>query len=99
MHSKLHQHDKGGRNVVHPRRPMWEAEARERRKHALTLLQEGQVMQGVVHTVVEWGAFVALPEAENNEGLVHVTEASHDPRTPLNELIKPGEKLDVKIIK
>jgi small subunit ribosomal protein S1 len=99
MEFKVVQYDKGGRDVVVTRRPMLEAEAHERRKHALTLLQEGQVMQGVVRTVVEWGAFVALPEAENLEGLVHVTEASHDSRTPLNELVKPGEKLEVKIIK
>jgi small subunit ribosomal protein S1 len=96
---KVVQYDKGGRDVVVTRRPMLEAEAHERRKHALTLLQEGQVMQGVVRTVVEWGAFVALPEAENLEGLVHITEASHDPRAPLAELVKPGEKLEVKIIK
>jgi small subunit ribosomal protein S1 len=96
---KVVQYEKAGRDVVITRRPMLEAEAHERRKHALTLLSEGQVMQGVVRTVVEWGAFVALPEAENLEGLVHVTEASHDPRTPLNELLKPGEKLEVKIIK
>jgi small subunit ribosomal protein S1 len=99
MEFKVVQYEKGGRDVVVTRRPMLEAEAHERRKHALTLLQEGQVMQGVVRTVVEWGAFVALPEAENLEGLVHVTEASHDPRTPLNEILKPGEKLEVKIIK
>jgi len=99
MEFKVVQYEKAGRDVVVTRRPMLEAEAHERRKHALTLLQEGQVMQGVVRTVVEWGAFVALPEAENLEGLVHVTEASHDPRTPLNELLKPGEKLEVKIIK
>jgi small subunit ribosomal protein S1 len=30
---------------------------------------------------------------------VHVTEASHDPRTPLTEIVKPGDKLEVKIIK
>jgi small subunit ribosomal protein S1 len=96
---KVVQYEKAGRDVVVTRRPMLEAEAHERRKHALTLLQEGAVMQGVVRTVVEWGAFVALPEAENLEGLVHVTEASHDPRTPLNEILKPGEKLEVKIIK
>jgi small subunit ribosomal protein S1 len=96
---KVVQYEKAGRDVVVTRRPMLEAEAHERRKHALTLLQEGQVMQGVVRTVVEWGAFVALPEAENLEGLVHVTEASHDPRTPLAELVRPGEKLEVKIIK
>jgi small subunit ribosomal protein S1 len=99
MDFKVVQYEKAGRDVVVTRRPMLEAEAHERRKHALTLLQEGQVMQGVVRTVVEWGAFVALPEAENLEGLVHVTEASHDPRTPLNEILKPGEKLEVKIIK
>jgi small subunit ribosomal protein S1 len=99
MDFKVVQYDKAGRDVVVTRRPMLEAEAHERRKHALTLLQEGQVMQGVVRTVVEWGAFVALPEAENLEGLVHVTEASHDPRTPLSEIVKPGEKLEVKIIK
>ncbi|HYQ17631.1 MAG TPA: S1 RNA-binding domain-containing protein, partial [Polyangiaceae bacterium] len=99
MDFKVVQYEKAGRDVVVTRRPMLEAEAHERRKHALTLLQEGQVMQGVVRTVVEWGAFVALPEAENLEGLVHVTEASHDSRTPLNEILKPGEKLEVKIIK
>src|SRR6187399_1645930 len=99
MEFKVVQYEKAGRDVVVTRRPMLEAEAHERRKHALTLLQEGQVMHGVVRTVVEWGAFVALPEAENLEGLVHVTEASHDPRTPLNEIVKPGEKLEVKIIK
>jgi small subunit ribosomal protein S1 len=99
MDFKVVQYEKSGRDVVVTRRPMLEAEAHERRKHALTLLQEGQVMQGVVRTVVEWGAFVALPEAENLEGLVHVTEASHDPRTPLAEIVKPGEKLEVKIIK
>jgi small subunit ribosomal protein S1 len=96
---KLVSVDKAGREVVVTRRPMLEAEAHERRKRALGLLTEGQVLQGVVRTVVEWGAFVALPEAENLEGLVHVSEASHDPRTPLAELMRPGDRFDVKIIK
>jgi small subunit ribosomal protein S1 len=96
---KVVEYEKGGRDVVVTRRPMLEVEAHERRKHALTLLQEGQVMHGVVRTVVDWGAFVALPEAENLEGLVHVSEASHDPRANCLELFKPGEKLEVKITK
>ncbi|MGC4089695.1 MAG: S1 RNA-binding domain-containing protein [Polyangiaceae bacterium] len=96
---KLVSFDKAGREVVVTRRPMLEAEAHERRKRALALLTDGQVLQGVVRTVVEWGAFVALPEAENLEGLVHVSEASHDPRTPLSELMRPGDRFDVKIIK
>lgn len=96
---KVVQYEKQGRDVVVTRRPMLEAEAHERRKVALGVLQEGQVMRGIVRTVVEWGVFVALPDAENLEGLVHVSEASHDPRAHLAELFKPGEELEVKIIR
>ena len=96
---KVVQFKSGGRDVVVSRRPMLEAEAHERRKHALTLLTEGQVLKGVVRTVVEWGAFVALPEAENLEGLVHISEASHDARAKMSELVRPGEELEVKILK
>ncbi|HVJ19768.1 MAG TPA: S1 RNA-binding domain-containing protein [Polyangiaceae bacterium] len=96
---KVVQYEKAGRDVVVTRRPMLEAEAHERRKQALGLLQEGQVMNGVVRTVVEWGVFVALPDAENLEGLVHVSEASHDPRAHLAELFKPGDRFEVKIVK
>jgi small subunit ribosomal protein S1 len=96
---KVVQYEKSGRDVVVSRRPMLEAEAHERRKHAIALLQEGQVMQGVVRTVVEWGAFVALPEAENLEGLVHASEASHDARVPLTELLRAGDRIEVKITK
>jgi small subunit ribosomal protein S1 len=95
---KVSQYDKAGRDVVVTRRPMLEAEAHERRKHALSLLSEGQVMTGVVRTVVDWGVFVALPDAENVEGLIHATEASHDPRPYLAELFKPGDRFDVKIL-
>ena len=96
---KITSFDKSGRDVVVTRRPMLEAEAHERRKRALSLLTEGQVLEGVVRTVVEWGAFVALPEAENLEGLVHISEASHDSRKPLSELVNPGDRFQVKITK
>jgi ribosomal protein S1 len=96
---KVIQYDKNGRDVVVTRRPMLEAEAHERRKHALGLLSEGQVMDGIVRTVVDWGAFVAMPAAENLEGLVHITEASHDPRMRTVDLFRPGDKVQVKIIK
>lgn len=96
---KVVQYDTAGRDVVVTRRPMLEAEAHERRKKALELLTEGQVLKGVVRTVVEWGIFVALPAAENLEGLVHVSEATHDPRAHLADLFHPGDEIDVKITK
>lgn len=96
---KVIQYKNAGRDVVVSRRPMLEAEAHERRKHALTLLSEGQVLKGLVRTVVDWGAFVALPEAENLEGLVHISEASHDARARMADLMKPGDSIEVKILK
>jgi small subunit ribosomal protein S1 len=96
---KVIQYKNAGRDVVVTRRPMLEAEAHERRKQALALLTEGQVMRGVVRTVVEWGAFVALPDAENLEGLVHVSESSHERNPDLLELFRPGEEIEVKITK
>ncbi len=96
---KVSQYEKAGRDVVVTRRPMLEREAHERRKKALEVLQEGAEMDGVVRTVVEWGAFVALPAAENLEGLVHISEASHDSRQKITDVLKAGDRLKVKILK
>lgn len=99
MEFKVTQCDEKARDVVVTRRPMLEAEAHERRKVALTHLSEGQVLEGTVRTVVEWGAFVALNDAGGLEGLVHVSEASHDPKAKIADLVKPGDKIEVKITK
>lgn len=96
---KVTQCDEKARDVVVTRRPMLEAEAHERRKTALKLLSEGQVLKGTVRTIVEWGAFVALSDAGGLEGLVHISEASHDPKAKIGDLFKPGDELEVKITK
>lgn len=99
MDFKVATYEKQGREVVLTRRPMLEKEAHERRKKAREVLKDGMEMQGIVRTVVEWGAFVALPEAENLEGLVHITELSHNPRDRMADLLKPGQKIQVQIQK
>ena len=96
---KVATYEKQGREVVLTRRPMLEKEAHERRKKAREVLKEGLEMQGIVRTVVDWGAFVALVEAENLEGLVHISELSHNPRDRMADVLKPGQKLQVKIQK
>ncbi|MCH2109901.1 MAG: S1 RNA-binding domain-containing protein, partial [Polyangiaceae bacterium] len=96
---KVTTFEKQGREVVVTRRPMLEKEAHERRKKARELLKDGMEMQGVVRTIVDWGAFIALPEAEYLEGLVHISELSHNPREKVADVLKPGQKLQVKIQK
>jgi small subunit ribosomal protein S1 len=95
----VEQYAKKGRDVVVSRKRMLEAEGRKSRAEALAHIEPGSVHKGVVRSVVAWGAFVALVDAGGVEGLVHMTEASHDRGARLNELFQPGEEVEVKVLR
>jgi len=96
---KVAQYAKRGRDVVLSRKDFLEAEAQKQRQESLSKVEVGSTVKGVVRTVVTYGVFVALPHADNIEGLVHMTEASHDRGQKLNELFKAGQEIDVKVLK
>src|SRR6185312_17183059 len=73
--------------------------AQKARAEALKTIEPGSVHKGIVRKVVAWGVFVALPDAGGVEGLVHMTEASHDRGARLNELFKPGAEIEVKVVR
>jgi len=93
------QYAKKGRDIVVSRKRFLEEDARKARTEALKAIEPGTVHKGVVRKVVAWGVFVALPEAGNVEGLIHMTEASHDRSARLSDLFRTGAEIDVKIIK
>jgi len=93
------QFEKKGRDVVVSRKKFLQEEAVQARTDALKLLAPGTVHRGTVRTVVQWGVFVALADAGNLEGLVHVSEASHDRTAKLTDLFKPGDPIEVKVLK
>ena len=93
------QYAKKGRDVVVSRKKMLEADSRRTRKAALKAIVAGEVHTGIVRSVMAWGAFVALPDAAGVEGLVHMTEASHDRGAKLVDLFKVGEKIEVKVLR
>ncbi|HVK64878.1 MAG TPA: S1 RNA-binding domain-containing protein [Polyangium sp.] len=93
------QYAKKGRDIVVSRKRMLEEDARRLRTEALSKVAPGSVHKGIVRKVVAWGVFVALPEAGNVEGLIHMTEASHDRSARLGDLFRPGTEIDVKIIR
>ena len=93
------QYEKRGRDVVLTRKPMLETEAREVRKSAVSKLEIGAIVKGIVRTVLPYGAFIALPGTDGLEGLVHMTEASHDRGARLSDVLKAGEEVDVKILR
>jgi ribosomal protein S1 len=93
------QYEKRGRDVVVSRKTFLEAEAKEQRKASLSKLQVGSIVKGIVRSVVSYGAFIAIPDADDVEGLVHMTEASHDRGAKLTDVFRPGAEIDVKILR
>jgi small subunit ribosomal protein S1 len=93
------QYAKKGRDVVVSRRRMLEEDSKKARAEAVSKIEPGSVHMGVVRKVVAWGVFVALPDAGNIEGLVHMTEASHDRGARIVDLFKTGAEIEVKVLR
>jgi small subunit ribosomal protein S1 len=90
------QYAKRGRDVVLSRRAMLETEAKERREEALKGLEMGAVVSGVVRTVVPFGAFV---DVGGVEGLVPLSEMSHNRADQPKDVFKVNETCSVKILR
>jgi small subunit ribosomal protein S1 len=90
---------KKGRDIVVSRKKFLEEETKKHRAESLSKLAPGSIHKGIVRKVVAWGVFVALPDADNVEGLVHLTEASHDRGAKLQDLFKQGQEVDVKVLR
>lgn len=90
------QYAKRGRDVVLSRRAMLESEAKEKRDEALKKIEMGSVVDGIVRTVVPFGAFV---DVGGVEGLVPLSEMSHNRADQPKDVFKVGETCKVKILR
>lgn len=86
----------GDRDVVLSRRKLLEREAASARAEVLGKLQVGAAMSGRVTQVRDFGAFVDLGGIE---GLVHVSELSHDRVQRPQDVVSVGDAIDVKVLK
>ncbi|MBM4356488.1 MAG: 30S ribosomal protein S1 [Deltaproteobacteria bacterium] len=93
------QYGKKGRDLVLSRKEMLEKESTEKRQELLTHLQPGMVCKAVVRNVLAWGVFAALPEHGDIEGMIHMTEVSHDRGTRLDKVVSAGDVIDVKVLR
>jgi small subunit ribosomal protein S1 len=84
------------KNVLVSRRALLEAEREVAREKLWTELAEGQVRTGVVRTVKDFGAFVDLGGVD---GLVPVREMSWARVEDPNEIVRPGQQVQVKVLK
>lgn len=90
------QYAKRGRDVVLSRRALLESEAKEKREEALKNIKFGEVVEGVVKTVVPFGAFIDIGGVE---GLVPLSEMSHNRADGPKDVFKVNETVKVKVLR
>jgi small subunit ribosomal protein S1 len=93
--AKVIELDRARNNVVLSRRAHLEEALAEERTEFMDNLHEGEVREGTVSSVVNFGAFVDLG---GMDGLVHVSELSWQHVNHPSELVKVGDKVKVKVL-
>ncbi|MEQ1499372.1 MAG: 30S ribosomal protein S1 [Novosphingobium sp.] len=83
-------------NIVVSRRAVLEETRAEQRSGLISGLAEGQIIDGVVKNITDYGAFVDLGGID---GLLHVTDMSYKRVNHPNEVINIGDTVKVQIIR
>jgi small subunit ribosomal protein S1 len=83
-------------NVVVSRRAILEEQSKADRQKLLDSLEEGQTRRGMVKNVTAYGAFIDLGGLD---GLLHVTDMSWGRVTSPSEIVRPGDDVEVKVLK
>lgn len=84
------------RNLVLSHRAVMERERAEKRDALLAELAVGQLREGIVRSMKDFGAFVDLGGAD---GLIHVSQLSWDRVNHPSEVLEVGQKVKVRVEK
>ena len=82
-------------NVVLSRRAMLEEEREDRRRHTLSVLEEGMALTGTVKNITDYGAFIDLGGID---GLLHVTDMSWGRIGHPSEIFQVGDQVEVVVL-
>lgn len=88
--------DRGRGNIVVSRRAVLEETRAAERTELVANLKEGQVLQGVVKNITDYGAFVDLGGVD---GLLHVTDISWRRINHPSEALQVGQTVQVQVIR
>jgi ribosomal protein S1 len=84
------------KNLVVSRRDVLELERAEQREKTWATLEEGQIRDGVVRSIKDFGAFVDLGGVD---GLLPIGEMSWSRVSKVDEMVKTGDLVKVKVLK
>src|SRR6476661_7516668 len=83
-------------NIVLSRRVLLEKERAELKEQTLEKLKEGQIVDGIVKNLTEYGAFIDLGGID---GLLHITDMSWGRVNHPSEMFQVGDHVRVKVLK
>ena len=87
--------DETRRNIVVSRRALIESERAEKKTALLNQLQEGQIRQGTIKNIADFGAFIDLGGID---GLLHITDMSWGRINHPSEMVKIDDEIEVVIL-
>jgi small subunit ribosomal protein S1 len=92
---KIIKLNKRRRNIVVSRRVILEGERENKKKYLVKELLVGQVREGVIKNVTDFGAFIDLGGLD---GLLHITDMSWGRVGHPSEIVDIGDNIDVKVL-
>jgi small subunit ribosomal protein S1 len=95
MDFKIIKMDRLRSNLIVSRRAILEGDRLERRDEILGSIKTGDIMEGTVKNITDYGVFVDLGGVD---GLLHITDISWKRVSNPNELFSVGRKIKVKVI-
>ena len=95
LECKVIEINRNRNNVVLSRRAVLEEERKEARNEILDRLEKGQVVEGRISNIVDFGAFVDL---DGIDGLIHISELSWSHVTNPSEVVSIGDVVKVKVL-
>lgn len=93
---KIIKLDQQKNNIVVSRRAIVENELSEEREKLLDILEEGQVVKGVVKNLTDYGAFVNLGGLD---GLLHITDLAWKRVKHPSEVLTVGDEIEARVLK
>jgi small subunit ribosomal protein S1 len=95
LRAKVIELNRSRNNVVLSRRAVLEDERKEMRQAILNRLSPGDVVEGQISNIVDFGAFVDL---DGMDGLIHISELSWSHVNHPSEVLEIGQKVKVKVL-
>jgi small subunit ribosomal protein S1 len=95
LECKVIELNRSRNNVVLSRRAVLEEERKEVREQILGRLEPGQVVDGKISNIVDFGAFVDL---DGIDGLIHISELSWSHVNHPSEVVSIGDTVRIKVL-